>query len=290
MTASVGVVGLGRMGLPMVAALKRAGFTVSSYDRSPEARAATAGSVDTLADVTGDIVILMLPNSAIVEAVLTDPEFTALRRGVVVVDMSSSEPSSTRALGERLAEAGIDYLDAPVSGGVARAESASLTIMAGGSSSTLERARPVLEAMGTITHVGDLGAGHAVKACNNVLVGVTLLAAVEVLEIVRSFGVDPAVAFDVINSSTGRSWSSEHKVPTFVLSEEYRSGFGFGLLTKDMGIAVGLADELGVEHALLDSATTMWRRAGEELPTDADHTSIAEWVAGQSRSLAGGAA
>lgn len=287
---TIGVVGLGRMGSPMVAALQRAGFRVSSYDRSPEARAATAGSVETLADVTGDIVILMLPNSLIVEAVLADPEFTALRRGAVVVDMSSSEPRSTRVLGERLAEAGVEYLDAPVSGGVARAESASLTIMAGGSSSTLERVRPVLEAMGTVTHVGDLGAGHAIKACNNVLVGVTLLASVEVLEIVRSFGVDPKVAFDVINSSTGRSWSSEHKVPTFVLSEEYRSGFGFGLLTKDMGIAVGLADELGVEHALLDSATTLWRRAGEELPADADHTSIGEWVAGQSRSVAGGPA
>ncbi|MBY6683093.1 NAD(P)-dependent oxidoreductase [Rhodococcus sp. BP-316] len=279
MTLSIGFVGLGRMGRPMVAALQRAGFSVSSYDRSPGARSATPGSVDTLADVTGDVLVLMLPNSAIVESVLTDPTFAALRAGAVVIDMSSSEPASTRRLGEQLDAVGVHYLDAPVSGGVSRAESASLTVMAGGPSEVLERVRTVLEALGTVTHVGELGAGHAIKACNNVLVGVTLLASVEVLGIVRAFGVDPAVAFEVINNSTGRSWSSEHKVPTFVLAEEYRSGFGLGLLAKDMGIAVGLADGLGVEHELLGSATRMWHRAGAELPSDADHTSIAEWVA-----------
>jgi 3-hydroxyisobutyrate dehydrogenase len=230
----------------------------------------------------------MLPNSAIVESVLTDPTFAALRAGAVVIDMSSSEPASTRRLGEQLDAVGVHYLDAPVSGGVSRAESASLTVMAGGPSEVLERVRTVLEALGTVTHVGELGAGHAIKACNNVLVGVTLLASVEVLGIVRAFGVDPAVAFEVINNSTGRSWSSEHKVPTFVLAEEYRSGFGLGLLAKDMGIAVGLADGLGVEHELLGSATRMWHRAGAELPSDADHTSIAEWVAAQPVSVRNG--
>jgi 3-hydroxyisobutyrate dehydrogenase len=138
--------------------------------------------------------------------------------------------------------------------------------------------------MGEVTRLGELGAGHAVKACNNVLAGISLLAAVEVLEVVRTFGIDAAVAFDVINSSTGRSWSTEHKVPTFVLPEEYSSGFALGLLVKDIRIARDLAEDLGVEHALVDTAYDLWRRAGNDLPAEADHTAVAQWVAARSHS------
>jgi 3-hydroxyisobutyrate dehydrogenase len=268
----------------MVASLAAAGHTVTAYDLSPSARAATAGSVETLARLQGEVVVLMLPSSRHVESVLHDPDLaTALVPGAVVVDMGSSDPRSTRALGKDLSDIGVALVDAPVSGGVARAERQELTIMVGGSAVDVERVRPLLEAMGQVTHVGVLGAGHAVKACNNVLAGISLLAAAEVLEVVRAFGLDPAVAFDVINSSTGRSWSTEHKIPTFVLPEQYLSGFGLDLLVKDIGIARDLAADLGVEHGLLDTAFTLWRRAASELPGEADHTSIAEWVAASGR-------
>jgi len=286
MTASVGFVGLGQMGRPMVAALRSAGYTVAAYDAAPDARAATPGSVETLTEAVADLLILMLPSSRVVEGVVNDPALvSALSPGALVVDMGSSDPRSTRILGARLAHAGVSYVDAPVSGGVTRAEHGSLTIMAGGSPKDVGRARPVLAAMGDVTHVGGLGAGHAVKACNNVLAGISLLAAVEVLEVVRAFGLDPAVAFDVINSSTGRSWSTEHKIPTFVLQEEYRSGFALSLLVKDIGIARDLAADLGVEHALLDRAFELWRHAGRELDVGADHTAVAEWVASRRRSI-----
>jgi 3-hydroxyisobutyrate dehydrogenase len=271
------------MGQPMLAVLRRVGYDVIAYDASPAVRAATPGSVDTLAEVTGDVVVLMLPNSHIVEAVMEDLLTSGLRPGTLVVDMGSSDPRSTRVVGQRLAAAGMAYVDAPVSGGVARAERANLTIMAGGTTADVERVRPALTAMGEVIHVGDLGAGHAIKACNNVLAGISLLAAVEVLEIVRNFGLDPAVAFDVINRSTGRSWSTEYKIPTFVLPEEYHSGFALSLLVKDISIARDLADELGVERALLDTAYDVWESAGTDLPDGADHTSVARWVASRAR-------
>jgi 3-hydroxyisobutyrate dehydrogenase len=290
MNVSLGFIGLGRMGRPMAAALRGAGYPVTAYDASPRARSEDPGSVDTLAEVSGDVVILMLPNSQVVESVVEDLlDSPGLRVGSLVVDMGSSDPRSTRALGHRLATAGVSYVDAPVSGGVARAAQATLTIMAGGAAADVERARPVLTAMGRPTHVGTLGAGHAIKACNNVLAGISLLAAVEVLETVKAFGIDPAVAFDVINTSTGRSWSTEHKIPTFVLPEDYRSGFALDLLVKDIGIANDLADDLGVEHALLGTALDLWRRAGNDLPAAADHTAIAEWAARQGRPVETGA-
>lgn len=284
MTQTVGFVGLGRMGRPMVAVLRAAGHTVLAHDVSEQARAATPGSVEHLADAVADVLVLMLPSSTVVETVLADPAVVgALRPGALVVDMSSSDPRSTRVIGAQLAQRGIGYVDAPVSGGVPRAEQGTLSIMAGGTTGDVERARPLLAVLGEVTHVGSLGAGHAVKACNNVLAGVSLLAAVEVLEVLRGFGVDPAVAFGVINTSTGRSWSTEHKLPTYVLPAEYRSGFALGLLVKDMGIAADLAADLGVEHSLMVSALRSWREAGEALPDDADHTSVAEWVAGRRR-------
>lgn len=284
MTTSVGFVGLGQMGRPMAASLAAAGHAVTAYDLSPAARAATAGSVETLEGLRGEVVVLMLPSSRQVESLLRDPDLAGvLVPGAVVVDMGSSDPRSTRELGRELRDVGVALVDAPVSGGVARAERQDLTIMAGGPVVDVERVRPVLETMGQVTRVGDLGAGHAVKACNNVLAGISLLAAVEVLEVVRAFGLDPSVAFDVINSSTGRSWSTEHKIPSFVLPQQYRSGFGLDLLVKDIGIARDLAADLGVEHGLLDAASTLWRRAASELPDQADHTSIAEWVAASSR-------
>jgi 3-hydroxyisobutyrate dehydrogenase len=285
MTLSVGFIGLGQMGRPMAAAIHAAGYTVAAYDASAEARAAVPGSVDTPAEAAADIVVLMLPSSRVVEAVLADPSLAAaLRPGTLVVDMGSSDPRSTRALGKQLAAAEVAYIDAPVSGGVARAERATLAIMAGGPAADVERARPVLTAMGEVTHVGELGAGHALKACNNVLTGISLLGAVEVLGVVRAFGLDPEVAFGVINNSTGRSWSTEHKIPTFVLPMDYRSGFALGLLVKDIGIACDLADGLGVEHALLDAAFDLWQRAGKELPPGADHTAVARWAESQGSS------
>lgn len=283
--AAVGFVGLGHMGQPMTARLLEAGFRVRGFDVSDAARAcfaehggeAATSAAGTAQDV--DAVILMLPGSAVVESVAADPTFReALPPGAVVVDMSSSEPMRTRALAERLGAQGNPLVDAPVSGGVARARTGTLTIMAGGDADVLARVSPLLRPLGTAVHVGPVGAGHATKALNNLLSATHLLATAEAMLAGERFGLDPEVLLSVINTSSGRSGSTENKWPNFVLTEKYDSGFGLRLMLKDMRIAVGLCEQVGAPGRLSEDAVALWAEAAQALPANADHTEVARWV------------
>jgi 3-hydroxyisobutyrate dehydrogenase len=152
-------------------------------------------------------------------------------------------------------------------------------IMAGGPPDQFERARPLLEVLGgSVLHVGPVGAGHAVKALNNLLSATTLLASSEAMLVGRAFGLDPQTMLDVINGSSGRSWSTELKLPEYVLTGRYDSAFGLRLMVKDLGIAVGLAEATGTPLRLGRLTEQMWAEAREELPPDADHTEIARWL------------
>lgn len=281
----VGFVGLGRMGLPMVANLIRGGFAVSAVDISPHAlaRAESVGahtSTD-LGDLAGeiDLLVLMLPDSDAVEKVLADAAVAGvLGDGLLVADMSSSQPGRTRTLAGELAGRGVRMIDAPVSGGVGGAEKATLTIMVGGDASDVERARPALEALGRVVPVGGVGAGHAMKALNNLLSATHLWITGEAMAAGVQFGLDPAVMLDVFNSSSGRSGSTEKKWPEFVMTQSYGSGFGLRLMLKDMRIAVELSEQAGVFHSLGADAVALWARAAEDLPSTADHTEIARWI------------
>ena len=286
----VGFIGLGNMGTPMAGHLARAGLLVRGFDLSEAARRrlADAGgaAVSTAAEAvaSSDMAILMLPSSDVVESVALDSRFQdALGTGTVVVDMSSSEPLRTRALAAELGRGGHVLVDAPVSGGVAGAIAATLTIMAGGRDEDIDRVRPVLSRLGNVTHVGDVGAGHALKALNNLLSATHLLATSAALVTGTRFGLDPEVMLSVINSSSGRSASSENKLPKFILTESYDSGFGLRLMLKDMRIAVGLASQLGCPDELGEDAVALWSEASEALPPDADHTEIARWVQGRAQ-------
>jgi 3-hydroxyisobutyrate dehydrogenase len=285
----VGWVGLGNMGAPMTARLDEAGYAVRGYDADTGARAAFARAgggrvaVDAAADCAARAraVVLMLPSSAIVEQVTgAGGLLAAMAPGSVLLDMGSSEPTATRALAERAAEHGVDVVDAPVSGGVGGARRGALTIMAGGSGSALARVRPLLDVLGSrVLHVGPVAAGHALKALNNLLSATHLLASAEALEVGTRFGLDPTVLLDAINTSSGRSASTERKLPDFVLTGRYDSGFGLGLMLKDMRIATALADATGVPARLGEAAVALWADAADALPADADHTEIARWVA-----------
>jgi 3-hydroxyisobutyrate dehydrogenase len=242
-------------------------------------RAAVAESAS--AAVAGaSVVILMLPSSAIVEAVLLEEGvLEQIAAATTLIDMGSSEPMRTRALAERARALGVEVLDAPVSGGVRGALDGSLTIMVGGAEESVERWRPMLEALGRrVLHVGPTGAGHALKALNNLLSASHLLASVEAVKIGRTFGLDPQVMVDAINTSTGRSASTERKLPEFILNEQYGSGFSLRLMVKDIGIAVALGEELGLHPALAEQVLAMWQEAADALPAEADHTEIARWI------------
>lgn len=283
----IGIVGLGKMGSVMSERLAAAGHTlhVHDVDRAAAERLVPLGAVTAHESVTGvaeavRVVILMLPNSSIVEQVVTDGGLLAgLAENSVIVDMSSSEPQRTQALAVAAAEHGVQFLDAPVSGGVKAAVAGTLTIMVGGPPEVLERVRPTLDHLGSrIVHVGGHGAGHAVKALNNLMSASHLLASSEALLAAEAFGLDLATVLDVVNTSSGRSGSTENKWPNFVLPGTFDSGFSLDLMVKDMRIALGLAEANGVDARLARLAVELWGEAAAALPPGADHTEIARWA------------
>jgi 3-hydroxyisobutyrate dehydrogenase len=283
MSETVGFIGLGNMGGPMSARLAGAGYRVQGFDVAGAARQALAAHGGIAApDLAGavaraGVVVLMLPNSGIVTATVRDEGF-APAEGAIVVDMSSSEPLRTRELAVELKERGVTLVDAPVSGGVARARTGKLTIMTGGDPADLERVAPVLGELGTPTRAGDVGSGHAVKALNNLLSATHLLVTSEAILAGERFGLDPEVMLSIFNSSSGRSGSTENKWPDFILPGTFDSGFGLRLMLKDMGIAVGLAEQVGTPDPLGRAATELWARAAEALEPGADHTEIVNWL------------
>lgn len=278
-------IGLGNMGLPMATRLLAEGYELSGFDLAEAARAGleanggrTAATTAAAADGC-DILVLMLPNSDVVEAVMLDEGMlAALRPGTIVVDMSSSEPLRTRVLAERLAERGIRFIDAPVSGGVVGAERGTLTIMVGGEEPDVQPLLPMFGILGRPTHVGPVGAGHAAKALNNLLSATHLWITSEAVLAGERFGLDPAVLLEVFNGSSGRSGSTQNKWPNFILNERYDSGFGLRLMLKDMRIATGLAAELGIPSLLGEQAVERWALAAGDLPATADHTEVARWL------------
>ncbi|WP_130835349.1 NAD(P)-dependent oxidoreductase [[Erwinia] mediterraneensis] len=279
--SNIGFIGLGMMGTPMATCLARAGYHLYLND-TDEARtralcASTGASVlttDNIADC--EALITMLPDSTIVEEVLLSRKWAAgLTAGAVVIDMSSSVPTRSRQLAARLQAMGLAWLDAPVSGGVKRAEQGELAILVGGEEKVLARCQALLETMGrSVLHIGAAGAGHAAKALNNYVSAAGLAATVEALHIAQRFGIDASVMTDVLNASTGRSNTSENKVKQFMLSGSYASGFALKLMDKDLHIAQALADDVNYPMTLGRSCIALWHRAAESASATTDHTEM----------------
>ena len=262
------------MGQPMAANLAREGFAVQSFDLKGNGN---RGSIREAAKGAQTLITMLPDGDAVREAVME--ALPALPSGAIVVDMSSSDPMGTRALGATLAAKNVSLLDAPVSGAVMGARNATLAIMAGGDKATFRKALPVLQALGKdIFHVGSLGAGHAVKALNNYLGAAGTVAGFEALLIARAFGLDPDPMLQAINASTGRNYTTERKIPRQILTGAFASGFKLALMAKDVGIAAALARDLGVATPYLTETLRLWRGAEKGLPKQADHTEIYRWL------------
>ena len=283
MTA-VGFIGLGKMGAPMAARLRGAGHDLTVLDTSADAtasfvaanRAMNAQSARALA-ASSEVVITMLPTSAVVAQVLHGAEgvLAGLQPDALVIEMSSGVPATTQALAEDVRRAGGMLVDAPVSGGVARALTGELAIMVGGPDSAVERAQPILAAMGTsVLPTGAVGTAHAMKALNNLVSAAGLLVSVEALLIGKRFGLDPAVMVDVLNASTGMNNSTQKKLKPFVLSRRFDSGFGLELMVKDLSIALGIARDGGIAAPLSSLTRELWA-AAQAMQVGPDHTEIA---------------
>jgi len=220
------------------------------------------------------IVVTCLPTSAEVESLLDGPDgiLAGLEPGALLVDCTSGDPASSRRIAERLAALGFGFVDAPVSGGTNGAEAGTLTVMVGGDAQLFDRAAPVLSAFGSrIVRMGPVGAGHAMKAVNNALLAVNILAVGEGLAALVKAGVPARTALNVLNASSGRSFVSETLVPERVMTGAFPKTFKLTLLQKDAGIAAGLLDETEVSGPVIDLAFQLYGEARAALGDGADY-------------------
>lgn len=283
---TVGFIGVGNMGWPMAACLVRAGFPVRVNDSRREVANNFVQQIggeapDSLRQLAAgsDVVVTMLPTSAIVANVLErgdDNVLAGMRPGTIVIEMSSGVPSVTQELAERVHALGGHLIDAPVSGGVPRAKTGQLAIMAGGNGEIIDRAMPVLSAMGSsVLRTGAVGSGQAMKALNNLVSTGGFLVGIEALLIGQRFGLDPAVMVDVLNAATGMNNSTQKKFKQFVLSRSFDAGFTLGLLAKDVSIALQVGRETGTAAPISALCKELVLAAQTMFGSDADHTEMA---------------
>lgn len=249
----IGFVGLGTMGAAMAANVRRAGFEVTAWNRTPGRATALldlgAIEADAPADVarSSDIVIVCVSDTPDVEAVLFGPDGVAdgLASGGLVIDCSTISPGATAAFAARLADAGIAFVDAPVSGGSEGAKLGTLTVFVGGEEAAVERAHPVLAAMGkTITRFGPAGSGQAVKAVNQVVIAGIYLGVAEGMVLAMKAGLDPAMVAAALGGGVAKSWILENRSGKMI-ANEYPLGFRTSLHLKDLAIALELARSVG---------------------------------------------
>ena len=285
----VAVIGVGKMGLPMAARLVGAGFTVSGFDLDPERRilAQTRG-IAPAADLAtvlrqADAIVSSLPHGRDVEAVLTTPGALLDRRDrrVIVLDTSTTDPATSRRLSAMLRDAGHAHLDAPVSGGPAGAEQGALAMMIGGDERDLADASAVIAALATKPiHVGPSGAGNVAKLVNNMLVAAHMLTTGEALRLAEAAGVDADSVLRVVNAATGRSALSEVHFPRWIMTGAFDSGFSAGLMRKDVGLAMEMAEAAGVDLPLSRAAAALWLDDRTRVGDGEDFTRLGDYRAG----------
>jgi 3-hydroxyisobutyrate dehydrogenase len=278
---SVAFLGLGAIGAPMAKHLSPPDFSLVVWNRTSSKAAAFAAANKarhgkTPADAArgAGIVITCLPTSREVAALLDGPDglLASMSKGSILVDCTSGDPATSRQISTRLAEKGIGFLDAPVSGGVVGAEAGKLTIMVGGDAAVLARAMPALQAFGEkIVHCGPVGAGHALKSINQALLAVHIWSLGEGLLALAKAGVKPEVALDVINASSGRSNSSMNLFPQRVIGRAFPRTFKLALIDKDVRIGAQFLREQDVPSPVIQLTAELFAAAHKELGEEADH-------------------
>jgi len=275
-----GFIGLGNMGAPMAARLLDAGVPLVVHDvraaaMAPlEARGARVAVSPAAVAEAAATVITIVPSSREVTS-LVDAMLPSLGPGHLIVEMTTSDPSVTRALAARIVARGAALVDAPVSGGVKGAIEGSLAIMIGGERGDVARARPLLTHMGKrLFHVGGVSTGHAMKLVNNVTSAACLMATAEAVAVAMRAGIEPACAVEVIAASSGRSNASDWKFPRFILPGRFDSGFTVALMRKDVDGFLRLAEDMGVDAPVAAAAAEYFRRAMQTPLASADHTEV----------------
>jgi len=271
--ASIAFIGLGHMGGGMAPNLAKAGHEVRAFDLVPEAvKHATEGGCTAAASAAeavkdADVVITMLPASKHVRQVFHDDVAPNAKAGTLLIDCSTIDVASAREVGEGLQKLGFDFVDAPVSGGIAAAGGGTLTFMVGGTDEAFERARPFLEPMAkAVIHAGQLGAGQAAKICNNMILGATMAATCEAFVLAKKLGLDLQTFFDISSKASGQSWSMTSYAPVpgvgpdTPADHDYEGGFAAALMLKDLKLAMDAAKSVDAYTPMGGEAEELFQR------------------------------
>lgn len=290
--STIGFIGLGNMGLRMANNLESKGNKLKVYDINTSAatklKATVCKSPKEVAE-NSSVIITMLPNSkAVREAVLSDNGvLKALKPGSSIIDCSTIEPRAAQELGQIAAEKGVKFLDAPVSGGIKGAEAATLTFMVGGKKDCLAQVEPILLKMGSkVLYCGESGAGQVAKLCNNLILAVTMIATCEGMHLGAKLGLDPKLLASVVNTSTGRSWSSDayNPVPGVMdnvpSSNNYQPGFSVQLMSKDLNLAEDAATQCNAPIPLGAISSQIYRTMCSNGFKDKDFSSVYAFLKG----------
>ena len=293
--AVIGFIGLGNMGGPMAKNLLKSGHTVHAFDLSQAAldevvnAGGVAASSAAQACEKAEVVISMLPAGKHVQSVYQgeDGLLAQLAEGVLVLDASTIDAGTAREVGSAAAARGIDFMDTPVSGGVAAAQAGTLAFMCGGSTEAFARARPILEAMGNgekIFHAGPAGAGQVAKAANNMLLAIHMIGTCEALSMGAAHGLEPAVLSDIMKASSGNNWSLQvynpwpDVMPDVPSSKDYQPGFMVDLMVKDLGLANKVADDADIKNTMGKLALSLYQDHQEQGNGQRDFSSILEQI------------
>ncbi len=292
----IGFIGIGNMGGPMVRNLIGAGHGVTAYDVVEAARATAKEAGATVAASAaetaraGEIVITMLPAGEHTREVYTGSGgvIAAVEPGTLLIDCSTIDVETARAVNRAAADAGLEMLDAPVSGGVAGAEGATLTFMVGGSNAAFARGQPVLEVMGrTIVHTGPAGNGQAAKICNNMILGITMIGISEAFTLARRLGLDAQTLFDISSKSSGSCWAMLNHLPvagiveTSAANRDFKPGFSAAMMHKDLKLAQAAANACGAATPLGAQAAALYTLFVNAGNGGLDYSGIIKMIAGE---------
>ncbi|CAH1169926.1 unnamed protein product [Phaedon cochleariae] len=292
--SNVSFIGLGQMGTRMANNLVKKGQQIKVFDIVPEALSSVSGAQQCSsaeeAARDADIVVTMLPTGDIVKETLLAEKgiLKGMPKKALLIDCSTIEPKMAQELSRLSTDSGVRFIDAPVSGGVTGAEAATLTFMVGGADADLAEARPVLEKMGArIFKCGDIGAGQIAKLCNNLILGITMIGTCEAMNLGVKLGLDPKLLTDIVNVSTGRSWSSDTYnpvpgiLPNVPSSNGYAGGFSVPLIAKDLGLAEAAALSCGTPLMLGAMAHQLYRALILNGYGDKDFSVVYEFLKGK---------
>ena len=269
----IGFVGLGAMGSAMAPLLSKADFNVYGYDIKKPKDNTEINIVTSIKELSDkEVIIFMLPDGKIVNKVVQ--ELINFGTKSIMIDMSSSDPNDTLNLGNELSKKNIEFIDAPVSGGVARAITGELIIMVGGKEVTINKVNKILNVMGSVKRAGPLGSGHAMKSLNNYVSAAGLIASFEALNTAKKYGIDSKDFIAIINGATGKNNTTEVKLEKFVVSEKYNSGFALDLMIKDVSIADQLIKKMSSDNPLSKQVLEYLEKSYKIVGKNSDHTEV----------------